>query len=83
MFNLKNWVEKPIDVSIREKIKQLLSKDVESYIRSAQISDNHHIILDYLYAWIDLYCAYSPSCDIVDMYYMSLDGLYNVRIEDA
>lgn len=84
MINIKKWVERPIEQNVREKIKLLLTEDVDGYRKSVQMSNNEHqMIVDYLYEWIDLCCAYRSSCDIVDIYFMSLDDLDDLRLEEA
>lgn len=84
MINLKKWVERPINVNIKEKIKLLLMEDVDTFGKAAHLSNNdYRIIVDYLYEWIDLCCAYRSSCDIVDIFFMSLDGLDDLRLDEA
>ena len=84
MTNLKKWVEKPISENVKEKIKVLLMDDIGAFRQAANLNDhNYRIIVDYLYEWIDICCAYRSSCDIVDIYFMSLDDLDDLRLEEA
>ena len=84
MINLKKWVEKPINENIKEKIKLLLVEDVDTFGKAAHLSNNdYRIIVDYLYEWIDLCCAYRSYCDIIDIYIMSLDDLDELRLSEV
>lgn len=84
MIDIKKWVERPIEQVVKEKIKLLLMEDVDIFRKSAHMSDNdQQMIVEYLYEWIDLCCAYTSSCDIIDIYFMSLDGMDRLRLEEA